>query len=63
MNRPGAVALRATDGIDHGAHGAFAVCAGDVNDLAASIRMAACAPQTFQAELVEQTLDIFQARA
>src|SRR4030095_7507254 len=28
-----AIALRPTDGIDHGANGALAVCAGDVDDL------------------------------
>ena len=30
--KAGVIALRATDGIDHGANGALAVCAGDVND-------------------------------
>src|SRR5437667_5508363 len=31
--QPGAISLRATDGIDHGTNRTFAVCAGDVNDL------------------------------
>jgi hypothetical protein len=30
----GAITLRATDGIDHGADGALAICASDVDDLA-----------------------------
>src|SRR6266566_6375127 len=55
----GAITLRATDGIDHGANGALTVRAGDVDDLNRSVR-GACAPQALQAELVEQTLDIFQ---
>src|SRR5512132_802172 len=61
------IALRTTDGIDHGANGALAVCAGDVDDLGRSVRRAAahctraaCAPQTSQAELVQQTISIFQ---
>jgi hypothetical protein len=29
----GAIALRATDGIHHGANGALTVCAGDMDDL------------------------------
>src|SRR5436190_22513208 len=31
--KAGPISLRATDRIDHGANGAFAVCAGDVDDL------------------------------
>ena len=33
----GAISLRATDRIDHGADRAFAVCAGDVNDFPGSV--------------------------
>ena len=32
----GAISLRSTDGLDHGAYRAFAICAGDVNDFARS---------------------------
>ena len=35
----GAISLRATDRIDHGANGAFAVCAGDMDDFAKKLRL------------------------
>ena len=57
----GAIALRATDGIDHGANGALTVGASDVDDFECrSVRRASDtnAATTF----VEQTLDIFQAK-
>src|SRR5437762_2627191 len=62
----GAIAPRATDRIDHGANGAFAVCACDVDDSkcrGASLGErrafdAANAATTF----VEQTPDVFQAK-
>src|SRR4030095_15920425 len=54
----GAISLCTADRIDHGANGAFAVCARDVNDLAKDFWRGACTPQT---EFVKQTLDVFQA--
>ena len=63
MNRPGAIALRPTDGIDHGANGALAVCAGDVDDFGCrgvrrGVRPAfdTNAATTF----VQQTPDVFE---
>src|SRR4030095_6082027 len=49
----GRISLCATDRIDHGANGAFAVCAGDVNDFAVA---------KIDAQLSDESLDIFQAQ-
>jgi hypothetical protein len=60
----GAIALRATYGVEHGAHRPFAVCAGDVDDLRCS---GACAKRrafdTSAATIcVEQAPYVFQAQ-
>ena len=55
----GAMSLRATDRIDHGANGAFAVCSGHVNDASsAKIHMQLCkeSPDVFQAKLDAEAL-------
>src|SRR5438128_1921192 len=54
-----AISLRATDRIDHGANGAFAVCSGHVNDASsAKIHMQLCkkSPDVFQAKLDAEAL-------
>src|SRR5205814_1083406 len=62
----GAIAPRATDRIDHGANGAFAVCACDVDDSkyrGASLgERRAFAAANAATTVVEQTPDVFQAK-
>src|SRR5438445_13623991 len=55
-----AISLRATDRIDHGANGAFAICSCDVNDASsAKIHMQPGkeSPDVFQAKLNTEALE------
>jgi hypothetical protein len=56
----GAMSLRATDRIDHGANGAFAVCSGHVNDASSAkihIQPGKESPDVFQAKLDTEALE------
>ena len=60
----GAIALRPTDEIDHGADGALAVCAGDVDDFGCKALAAASAWRLNKRRynIIEQPLDIFETQ-
>jgi len=56
----GAMSLRATDRIDHGANGAFAVCSGHVNDASSAkihMQFGKESPDVFQAKLDTEALE------